>query len=59
MLGTTAAESKQNFMEWMDNLIMSLASEQSKLYTLSDERKQGTFVNLSNQEFGKIIAKLT
>ena len=46
-------------MEWMDNLVTSVASEESKLYTLSGEREQGTFVNLSNQEFGKIIAKLT
>ena len=46
-------------MEWMDNLVTSMASEQSKLYTLSSEREQGTFVNLSYQEFGKIVAKLT
>ena len=59
LLGTTAADSKQNFMEWMDNLVTSVASEQSKLYTLSGERQQGTFVNLRNQEFGKIVAKLT
>ena len=59
LLGATAAESKINFMDWMDNLVSSVAGEESKLYTLSGERQHGTFVNLSNSEFAKVIAKLT
>ena len=59
LLGTTASQSKRNLMEWMDNLVTSIASEEAKLYSLSGQREHGTFVNLSNQEFAKIIAKLT
>ena len=57
LLETTAAECKINFMDWMDNLNTSVASEDYKLYTLSGEREHGTFVNLSNKEFAKIVAK--
>ena len=59
LLGTTAAESKANFMDWMDNLVALVSSEKAKLYTLSGEREHGTFVNLSNSEFAKVLAKLT
>ena len=59
LLGATAAESKTKFMDWMDNLVSSVVGEEAKLYTLSGERQQGTFINLSNSEFAKVIAKLT
>ena len=58
LLGRTAAESKTNFMNWVDDLVASVAGEQSKVYSYHGIRQQGTFTNLKGTEYGKIAAKL-
>ena len=59
LLGATAATSKQNLLSWIDDLITSVASEQSLVYDLSNVRQHGTYTNLSMKEFSEIIAKLS
>lgn len=46
-------------MNWVDNLIASVASENHEVYTLSGVRDKGNFANLSIEEFTKILAKFS
>ena len=59
LLGSTAAESKNKFMNWVDDLITSVAGEGCKVYSYTGVRQQGTFTNLSSTEFAKVVAKIT
>ena len=59
LLGATAAQSKANFIAWVDDLVASVAIKDCKVYALSGARQHGSFTNLSSQEFLKIIAKFT
>lgn len=59
MLGATAAQSKSNFIDWVDNLISSVATEDCKVYALSGARQYGSFTNLSSLKLLKVMAKFT
>ena len=59
MLGTTAAQSKRNFIEWTDELVSMVCTEHCKIYTVSGERDWSTFSNLSEVEFAKILGKIS
>ena len=59
LLGTTAAISKTNFIDWVDNLISSVATEECKAYTVTGVRQSGLFTGLSSRELMKVMAKLS
>lgn len=59
LLGADAAQSKANFMNWVDQVITSVCPESCKVYTFSGVRDHGNFKNLSSEEFTKVLAKLS
>ena len=59
LLGATAADSKANFIKWVDDMVTSVATDRCKVYLLSGVRDHGNFANLSNEEFTTILAKFS
>ena len=56
LLGATATDSKSNFIQWVDEMITSVAIERCKVYLLSRVRDHGNFANLT---FTAILAKFS
>lgn len=59
LLGTTATESKVNFMEWVDQLVVSVATEHCKVYTTTGIRDHGNFANLTTEQFIIVLARFS
>ena len=48
--GTTAAQSKRNFIEWTDELVSMVCTEHCKIYTVSGERDWGNKKQRNNKK---------
>ena len=46
-------------MEWIDELISMVCTENCKVYTLSGQRDWGNFSNLSQVEFTEVLGKIS
>ena len=44
LLGATATDSKTSFVQWVDDMVMSVATDHCKVYLLSGARDHGNFV---------------
>ena len=58
LLGTTAAISKRNLLQWMDSLVASVAGAHYLVFDYSGNRMHGTYSNLTQVECAKVIARL-
>ena len=59
LLGATPTESKDNFIEWVDDVVASVATERCRVYLFSGEKDDGNYVNLSTQQFLAVLAKFS
>ena len=59
LLGTTPAESKEKFIEWVDDVIVSVATERCKVYLLSGDKDDGNYANLTSEQFMAVLAKFS
>ena len=58
LLGATATDSKSNFIQWVDKVVTSVATEHCKVYLLSGVRDHGNFANLTSEQFTASSASL-
>ena len=56
--GTTHAESKMRLMEWMDSIVMAIATENALVKDTSGRRINGCYQMLKQDEHSKIERKL-
>ena len=59
LLGATPTESKDNFIEWVDDVVASIATERCRVYLFSGEKDDGNYANLSTQQFLAVLAKFS
>lgn len=46
-------------MNWVDDLVSSVGTERCKVFTLSGVHDWGNFANLTDQQFLKVLSKLS
>ena len=59
LLGTNPAESKKNFIAWLDNVILSRTSVDPRMVDYRRQYIPGKYSGIRNDEFLKILKALT
>ena len=59
LLGATHAISHQNFVVWLDLVVMSATQSEVKVYDHAGNREYGIFANLREEEFGKVLTLIS
>ena len=58
LLGATAAASKRNLIEWVDNVIMNIASDEVLVYDHRRQGVEGHHSGMQANELRDVLSKL-
>ena len=59
LLGATHAISRQNFVVWLDLVVMSATQSEVRVYDHAGNREYGMFANLREEEFGEVLTLIS
>ena len=59
LLGATPAESLDKFVEWVDEVVASVATERCQVYMFSGEKDDGNYANLFMEQFLAVLGKFS
>ena len=59
LLGATATQSKENLLEWLDTIVLSVATTEVLVYDHRRQRLEGEYCGLRSNEVNTIISRIS